>query len=218
MSLALTGCTKPNPEVCCTTLDQCSEIGVNDLRTCNDGLVCQDNRCVAASDGGVDATSDAVIDAGVRAFEVAYPDEWRFSVPGPISGYFLAINTSNADLDMNTLELKSLDDDHPTAIVRVTISPSTTLIPPGFVGGALSGLSTQILVNSGLVPESRYDTTSDYLTLAIENAPDAMYDVHVDLVIAIGGIRIPMPMTIHMLPSGSIYANPLAGTRVVVFR
>jgi len=205
--------------VCCTTLEQCHAIQVTDLRPCTEGLVCQDNRCLEASDAGIDAHVDAALDApGAHAFDIAFPNEWRFSVAGPIRGYFLAINTSNADLDMNTLELKSIDDDHPTAIVRVTVIPSPTLIPPGRVGGALSGLSAQLLVDSGLVTEPRSDTTSDYLTLAVENAPDGTYDINVDLVIALDGIRIPMPMTIHVVPFTVIYAVPLVGTRIAIYR
>ncbi|MBA3453772.1 MAG: hypothetical protein H0T42_11825 [Deltaproteobacteria bacterium] len=102
--------------------------------------------------------------------------------------------------------------------MRVIVTPSDRLIPPGSVGGALSGLSTSLLVDSGLVPEPRLDTTSDYLTLAIENAPGGAYDINVDLDIAIEGIRIPMPMKIHILSSTTIYANPVAGTRTPFYR
>jgi len=219
LSVLVVGCKKPNPEVCCVTTEQCSEIGVSDFRLCSDGLVCQDNRCISPADGGVDGGFDAGIDApGVHVFDIAYPNEWRFSVAGPISGYFLAINTNNVALDMTTLELKSIDDDHPSAIVRVTVTPSPTVIEPATVGGALTPLSRQVLLDSGLVTEPRSDTASDYLTLEIENAPNGTYDINVDLIIAIDSIRIPMPMTIHMVPLTTVFADPLIGKRKAIYR
>jgi len=50
--------------------------------------------------------------------------------------------------------------------------------------------------------ETRSDTTSDYLTLAVENAPSGTYDINVNLELAIQGIRFPVPMKIHVLPAG----------------
>lgn len=47
VSLALVACTKPNPEVCCVSADDCSAIGVSDSsRDCARGLTCQDHSCV----------------------------------------------------------------------------------------------------------------------------------------------------------------------------
>ncbi len=191
---------------------------MNDLRPCSGTDVCVENNCLAAgNDAAVDA--DAMTDApGVHAFDIAYPNEWRFSVAGPISGYFLAINTSAADLNMSSLELKSIEDDHPTAIVRINVTPSPTLIPTGQVGGHLTPLSEQTLIGTGLVTEPRADTMSDYLSLAIENAPDGMYDIAVDLVIAIDDVRIAMPITIHMVPLTVVFADPLIGKRIAVYR
>ena len=50
-----------------------------------------------AADAGVDG---AMTDApGARAFDIAYPSEWKFSVAGPIGQYFLIINTSTTPLN-----------------------------------------------------------------------------------------------------------------------
>ena len=44
----IASCTKPNPGVCCVTAEQCSSLGVSDLRPCDVGQACKDDRCVAA--------------------------------------------------------------------------------------------------------------------------------------------------------------------------
>ncbi len=53
------GCTKPNPEVCCVTEDQCSTLGVGELRPCGVGQACgADFACVAAEcESSIDCTS-----------------------------------------------------------------------------------------------------------------------------------------------------------------
>ena len=44
--LGIAACTKHNENICCVTAEQCSAIGVDDLRTCPVGLTCSDNVCV----------------------------------------------------------------------------------------------------------------------------------------------------------------------------
>lgn len=47
--MAVLACTKPNPEVCCVTPDQCSTLGAAELRPCGVGQACSaDFTCVAA--------------------------------------------------------------------------------------------------------------------------------------------------------------------------
>lgn len=175
-----------------------------------DGLAgeCVDSR----SDGGV---PDA---PRVRAYDVAYPKEWKFSVPGPVSGYFLAINTSVTPLNMNSLVVRSIDDDHPTAAVRVTASAVGSSVPPGAAGGKLTGLAKMVLVDSGLVTEPRADEDTDYLNIELINAPDGTYDIHVDLKLSLDNADFSMPMVIHVVPTGVVYADPLVGDRLTVYR
>jgi len=46
----LVACSKPNPEVCCLSTEDCASIGVDDgTRACNTGLACVDHACVVPS-------------------------------------------------------------------------------------------------------------------------------------------------------------------------
>lgn len=47
--VTVVACTKPNPEVCCTTADECSSLGITDERPCEAGHVCKNHECVIAS-------------------------------------------------------------------------------------------------------------------------------------------------------------------------
>lgn len=48
-AFAFIACTRPNPEVCCTSADDCASLGVTDERPCGAGLACLDHKCVVAS-------------------------------------------------------------------------------------------------------------------------------------------------------------------------
>lgn len=44
----MAGCTRPNPDFCCTTESDCRTQGVTDVRFCDTGRVCIENSCRAA--------------------------------------------------------------------------------------------------------------------------------------------------------------------------
>jgi hypothetical protein len=46
--LLIGGCTRPNPDFCCTSESECASLGVSDVRTCSEGQVCDSNVCLAA--------------------------------------------------------------------------------------------------------------------------------------------------------------------------
>ncbi len=164
----------------------------------------------------VDAGIDARPDAGLKAFDVVYPSEWQFSVTGQVSGYFMVIATGSAAVDMSTLHVKSIDDDHPTAFVTVTGGGSTS-VPTGYAGGVLTPVSKALFVTSGLVPEYVSDE-DDYLTFEIENAPAGTYDFHATVTVVVENIEIPLAMTIHILPMPDIWADPVVAKRIAVYR
>jgi hypothetical protein len=152
------------------------------------------------------------------AYELAYPSEWRFSVAGPVGGYLAIVNTSDAPLSLETLKVKSITDDHPTASVKITTSPFATSVGPNEAGGFLTPLAKKVLVDSGLVSETRVDTNSDYLTIEIADAPEGTYDIKATLEISLDGLTTKLPMTIHVVPGPTIFANPDVGKRIKVFR
>jgi hypothetical protein len=208
--MCASGCTRRNPDYCDNTSD------------CPSGEKCDlaAHMCLPSSDAALPSDGWVLADAppGPPAFDVAYPHEWKFSVAGPISGYVVIINTSDAPLSTSSLALKSITDDHPTAVVRVTVTEYDATIAVGKAGGLLSIMSRMILVDSGKVPEPRVETMSDYLTLEIGNAPEGTYDIQAMLTLSLDNVDIPMPMTIHMVPGPEVWANPLAGKRVMLTR
>jgi hypothetical protein len=45
LGLALVGCTKPNPAVCCLDAADCNEVGLSEVRQCTPGLACVEHQC-----------------------------------------------------------------------------------------------------------------------------------------------------------------------------
>jgi hypothetical protein len=45
LGVLLAGCTKPNPAVCCLDAADCSEVGLDEVRSCSPGLACVDHQC-----------------------------------------------------------------------------------------------------------------------------------------------------------------------------
>lgn len=45
-TVAVSGCTKPNPNACCTNEAECLALGAEELRPCDGGEVCSANSCV----------------------------------------------------------------------------------------------------------------------------------------------------------------------------
>jgi hypothetical protein len=166
---------------------------------------------------GPDAPTDA---PSLPAFDVAYPMEWRFSVAGPVSGFILIVNTGPSPLSLSSFQISAISDDHPTATVRITSGiASSTVLQPDTAGGALSGLSQNLFIGSGLVMENWAERTSDFLSIEIQNAPAGDYDINVNLAISLDGKTVALPTIVHMVDAGgTIFADPLVGRRVQVFR
>lgn len=165
--------------------------------------------CVVPLDAGVDAQAEP-------AFGVVYASTWRFSVAGPVGSFTQIVNTSNQPLDLSTLVVTRLGDDHSTAVVRVTATPSSAVLSPGTAGGALSPLAQAAFV--GLVSEPRDDVDSSYLSIELLNAPEGTYDIHVDLQIGLDGRELALPMTLHVVPGPTVFADPESGNRLRVYR
>jgi len=173
------------------------------------------------SNGGIDASDiDAPIDAMLQpVYDVAFPEEWKFSIEGPISGYLLIINTSPNPLDLSTFEIVSVVDDHPTLNTVITAPTAfNQQLGPGWAAGSLSGLSQDVLVDSGIVTEGNFYPDDNFLTLGFENMPAGTYDFTVTLTLAVEGHEVAMPMVIHHIDDAAIWADPQVGKRVTVYQ
>ena len=47
--VAVAGCTKQNPNLCCTDEADCAAQGLSNDAQCGDGLLCRGNQCIAVS-------------------------------------------------------------------------------------------------------------------------------------------------------------------------
>ena len=92
------------------------------------------------------------------------------------------------------------------------------MILPGFAGGQLTPVSEDVLVDTGIIPETRTDVDSSYLSIELVDAPQGTYDIVVDVVLALNGLEIPFTMTVHVLPLPTAYADPEMGARLSIFR
>lgn len=225
----MVGCTKRNQEVCCETADECAAIQTDTVVSCTVG-VCVDHECVdrGVCDGNEDCELPETCVAGLcsppttppdaplkPAFDIVYPNVWRFSVTGqPFPMDLVVVNADVSPLSMTTLQVKSVSDDHPTAFVRFVAAPSSAAIAPGEAGGAISPNASPIL--SPLIPEPRVDTQADYIQFEIVDAPDGTYDIAADAELALDGVDFSVHLTIHMQDTQTVFADPEEATRVSI--
>src|SRR4051794_4376571 len=47
LALALVGCSKKNPNLCCIDEADCASVGLSDVTSCEEKLVCRGNQCIA---------------------------------------------------------------------------------------------------------------------------------------------------------------------------
>jgi hypothetical protein len=125
-------------------------------------------------------------DAALKpAFDVVYPSEFRSSVNDPVMFSMMFVNTDVSPLSMTTLQVRQLTDDHPTAFVRIVTTPSSANIAPGFAGGSVDSFAATFFFDSELVTEPRTDQTSIYANIEFVDAPDGLYDITFDAVLAL---------------------------------
>ena len=62
-ALILSGCTRPNPDRCCTGSEDCSSIDLPTTSECADGFACNSSRVCVAGDAGTGFMDAASLDA-----------------------------------------------------------------------------------------------------------------------------------------------------------
>jgi len=172
----------------------------------------------AAIDGTmIDAGPDAMVDAALpKVYDIVYGSTWELNVDQAVPGWIVIVNTGTAPLDLSTLSVVGVSDDHPT--MNLTASPAqlTTQLAAGKIGGQLTPVSHRVTVEAGLVAEPNVDTTTDYMTfqlLNFDNSSEVM--VHGKITIQIGSRTAELPMTFHITPlNGGILFEPSLGKRI----
>jgi hypothetical protein len=142
------------------------------------------------------------------AFDIAYVDTWRISIPEPVTSFAVIINTSGAPLDLSTFHVSALSDDHPTGAAMVEADASLAIGMPGQAAGALTTQAELLLVTSGLVPEARTETQMSFMSLAMANFPSGTYDVEIEASVSLDGVELLLPFTVHMVPDPVVTSTP----------
>jgi len=185
-----------------------------------DGLAGQ---CIGSTqqDAGVDTDSSVdgpPADAAIPAFDVVYGDPWRFSVDDATNdGWFILVSNGTLDADISTIQVTSLSDTHPTAIVRVLVPQNTGVVPHGTAGGKLFvDNDTQYLA---VIPETRTYTNLPLMRMTLLDSPDGEYDFNVSMMVSVNGIVFPLNFLVHRIPvDQGVYSAPDAPKRMTVYR
>lgn len=230
----LVGCTKRNPAACCETEAECARLGTTEIVTCDTGT-CVNFACVddgtcdvqdpddcTAPESCVDGVCmQLVVDAPPPperpALDVAYPNEWRRSVSSTLPFDLIVIGSGTEPVPLSSMVIKSVDDDHPTATVRILLTPSDFTVAVGEAAGFIAPNAEPLL--APIVSETRVDTAEPgYLEWQILDAPSGTYDIATHLVLVIDGNDVVIDFVTHMVPGPTIFADPEAGKRLSVFR
>lgn len=65
LALLLVGCTKPNPDRCCTDEADCAALGIPNRTACDDGLLCRGHQCISipcTTSAGCDVSAPYCVD------------------------------------------------------------------------------------------------------------------------------------------------------------
>jgi hypothetical protein len=178
--------------------------------------------CVAEHpvDAGIDAPRDAMlIDAapGQNRFDVAYVDQWRVNTSATsmnATGWMRIANLGAQSLDVSTMTITNVSDDHAQMEVSVTIDAvGPTALAPGFSSGALTGGAYSLVVDK--MNEPVEDPTVSLLRISIPSvAPSGTWLVmNASATLRIGNAYAILPITVTSTAPGTSY-TPYTARRV----
>jgi hypothetical protein len=165
----------------------------------------------------VDAAPDASPDAALpRIYDVAYGSTWEFNVDQEVPGWIAIVNTGNTALDLSTLRVIDVTDDHPTMNLTARVISASTRLQPGQVGGHLTPVTKRVTVDAGLITDPTVDTSVDYLGFQLLNFTDSSeVRFNGSITIEIGSRAVTLPMVFHITPlTGPILFEPSLGKRI----
>lgn len=233
LSLMAAACTKRNPAACCETAAECTALGNG---TAVSPVFCATGSCVGftcVDNGSCDGPEDCqapescdqmvcqqlVVDAPPPpAYDLAYPNVWRRSVVDELPFDLMIVNTTDHPIQMSSLILTSVTDDHPLATVRMKLGSLSSAVPVGMAGGSIVPIAEPLLIDSGLVTEPRADTMTSYLAYEIVDTPGGTYDIAADVGLELDGVAAQLHFVVHMVTGPTIFAQPELATRTVVVR
>jgi hypothetical protein len=165
----------------------------------------------------VDAAPDASPDAALpKIYDVAYGSTWEFNVDQEVPGWIAIVNTGTTALDLSTLKVIDVTDDHPTMNLTARVISASTRLQPGQVGGHLTPVTKRVTVDAGLITDPTVDTSVDYLGFQLLNFTDSSeVRFNGSITIEIGRRAVTLPMVFHITPlTGPILFEPSLGKRI----
>jgi hypothetical protein len=165
----------------------------------------------------VDAAPDASPDAArPKIYDIAYGSTWEFNVDQEVTGWIAIVNSGTAALDLSTLRVLDVSDEHPTMNLTARVISASARLQPGQVGGQLTPVTRRVTVDAGLITAPTVDTTVNYLGFQLLNFTDAA-EVRFNgtITIDIAGRAVQLPMVFHVTPlNGPVLFEPSLGKRV----
>lgn len=167
-----------------------------------------------------DLSGDLSGTCAAAAFDVAFVDEWRFSIAAPAipGGVIQIINTSGAPLSLSTLAV-TVTDDHPTAQVGVTLSQDAGVRAMSLAPGTATQAVT--LPGAPLATEPVADSRDvfSFDLSGLTGALTSTFDIKATVTVTLDGASVALPMTLHMVSGLDpvIVADAEGGARVAAF-
>lgn len=125
-------------------------------------------------------------------------------------------DTGTGALDLSTLRVLDVSDDHPTMNLTARVISASTRLQPGQVGGHLTPVTKRVTVDAALIPDPTVDTSVDYLgfqLLNFTNSTEVRFNGTITIDIANRAVQLPM--VFHVTPlTGPILFEPSLGKRI----
>ncbi len=123
-----------------------------------------------------------------------------------IGSWGVVVAKGSRSLDMTTAKIVSVTDDHPTAIINVTVGvPNSggTLLPNQYAGN-LSPLANTEIIDSGVVTEPK-NSMSFSFRMSLQDLPTASVNINVVAVFSVEGTEISIPIIVRVGASSTSF-------------
>jgi hypothetical protein len=131
--------------------------------------------CLAEDLPDAQVPDASVLDAATASFDVGYINVWRLGTDATSMSAYHWVRVANmgtSPLDLSTMAITNVSDDHNQIVVTVSVEPGiTTQLNPGYSAGSLIPSTAQLIVNSGVMNEPAQDSSTMLIGITATNLP-----------------------------------------------